>query len=331
MKILISFPHKHEDLFFEGELLATQIRKAARKAEVVEDFARDVNIANFIALDPKSIKTIHKSIEFSIPTLLWMFYANIDEKVRVVVPRKDGKYHIPKQKLEVINMMDGVVVPTKEARFMLRSFGVKIPIFIINGALNVERLEQIKESEADVFARYFRVTEEKPYAFSVLNVNSTKEINELTLLAAALPEYTFYVFVSTSGGFMDRLKVKTLNTKTTKNLVITKIVPEDVYRFGLSKAKYFIDLGEDKMSLTTIYEVMHLEIPLIMNKKAVFKDIIDENKAFIVRDYSGAAYVMRNSVPSESNVENAKAYTEEVNETTFNQAISALFKKIYTR
>lgn len=227
--------------------------------------------------------------------------------------------------------MDGVVVPTLEARILLRSYGVKIPIFIINGAINVERLEQIKENEPDIFARYFRLSEQKPYAFSVLNIDSNEEINSLNLLAAAVPEYTFYVFVSSAGKIMDRIKIKALNSKTSKNLVISNVVPEDVYRFGLTKAKYFIDLGEDKMSLITVYEAMYLGVPIIMNKKANFKEVIDDTKAFLVQDYSGAAYVMRNNVSSETHALNAKEYTEVVTEKTFSAAIVTLFNKIYTR
>lgn len=331
MKVLISFSRKRDDLFFEGDLLANQIKKACRASTVVEEFARDVDIANFIAIDKKAVKTIRQATEYSIPTLLWMFFANIDEKVRLVALRKDGKHYIPKYKLDVINMMDGVVVPTLEARLLLRSYGVKIPVFIINGAINVERLDQIKDNSPDVFARYFRISEEKPFAFSVLNINSSQEIKELDLLAAAVPEYTFYTFVSSNGGLFDLVKIKALNGKTSKNLIITNVVPEDVYRYGLTKAKYFIDLGVDKMSLTTIYEAMYLEVPLIMNRQAIFKEIVDEKKAFVVHDYSGAAYVMRNNIPAESNVKNAKAYTKTVNEKTFTNAILALFKKIYTR
>ena len=60
--------------FFEGEL---SLRKLERRAVlVVETFERDVDIANFISLEPKTNKIIRKSIEYSIPTLLWMFFAN---------------------------------------------------------------------------------------------------------------------------------------------------------------------------------------------------------------------------------------------------------------
>lgn len=314
-------------------MLEYQIIKACQSvnAEVVTKYSRDIDIANFINLSATSIKNIRQAANEGIPTILWLFYANNDASARIVETKKDGKYVISQSRLDVINMMDAVIVPSQDAKFLLRTMKVRIPIFVIPGAVSVRRIDELKEKEVDIFKRYFRINEEQEYAISVMNIKAQQEIDELALLADAVPKYYFYAFVSANANLIDNVKIKTLDRKTPKNLIISKLVPEDVYRSGLLGAKYFIDLGQDKINAMTMYEPMHVKIPLIVRRQAIFSDIIDDNKAIVVRDFNGAAYAIRNNAYTQEKIDNAYKYTEKYTSKTFNEAIVNLFKKIYSR
>lgn len=333
MKVLVYFPRKKVDVFFEGAMLEHQIKKAckAKGIAVSEKFSRDVDIANFINLGPGAVNVIHHAINESIPTLLWMFFANNDNHARIIAVKKDGRAYIPQAKLDIINMMDGVVVPANEAKVILRHYGVRIPIFVINAGVNIQRLHDLEPNKRDIFRRYFRMNEDQKYTFSVMNVAAKAEIAELNLLAAAVPDYHFFAFISAGTSLVDRFKLSALNKQTEHNLTITQLVPEDVYRAGLIGASYFIDLGNEKMNVMSLYEPMYLKIPLIMQKDVVFNEIINEAGAFIVKDFSGAAYVMRNNIDASEKVTNAALYTEKVTEESFLESIVKLFLKINMR
>lgn len=332
MKVLVYFPRKKFDVFFEGAMLENKIKKACKTFTVVDKFSFDVDIANFINLEKASLKVIHQAISQSIPTLLWMFFANNDEHGRIIETKRDGTTFLSKGRLDTINMMDGVVVPTNEAKILLRRYGVRIPVFVINGAANINRVSELSTNGNDnIFRRYFRINAEQKYAFAVMNMKSKTHLAELNLLAAAVPEYLIYAFLSTGHSFINQLKLRNLQNNTEKNLIIASLVPEDVYRTGLSNASYFLDLGTEKVSIMSLYEPMYLKIPIIAKKEAAFSELIDEERAFIVNDFSGAAYVMRNALDAKKRTEKAFAYTRNVTEATFVDGISKLFTKIYTR
>lgn len=331
MKILVYFPRKKLDVFFEGAMLENKIKKACKNATVVTEFDRDVDIANFINLRKKTVKVINQAIKYSIPTLLWLFYANNDENARVIETKKDGTQFIPPSRLDIINMMDGVVVPTNEAKGLLRFLGVKIPVFVIFGAVSVNKFDIIKTNESDIFRRYFRMEETQKYALSVLNIKAKNALDELNLLAEAVPHYEFFAFVSSSNSLVDRIRLRALNQATAKNLKVLRLIPEDVYRAGLGHANYFINLNHEKMSIISLYEPMYAKVPIIMQKAAVFHEILDKSSAFIVNDYTGAAYVIRNAVDASDRCATAFSYTSKVTETVFTDAICNLFKRIHTR
>ncbi|MGI6735267.1 MAG: hypothetical protein ACOX3C_03685 [Bacilli bacterium] len=333
MKILICFPRKKIDVFFEGAMLEYQINKACQKDDVtvVTKFSPDIDIANFINLNSKSSKIIRQSVVESIPTILWMFFANNDNYARIIETRKDGELYIPLSRLELINMMDGVVVPAQEARVILRKLGVKIPIFVLYGAVDTRRMDELTSSKTDVFRRYFRISDDQKYAVTVTNIKASENIEQLNDLAAAVPDYNFYAFVSGGTSFLDKVRLKAMDKLTSPNLIVTKLVPEDVYRTGLIGASYFIDLGYDKMNVMTLYEAIYLKIPLILRKNVIFKEIIDNTKAYIVNDYNGAAYLIRTGADTDKNTEKAFEYTKINNAATFTDAIYNLFYKIYTR
>ena len=331
MKVLVYFPRKKFDAFFEGAILENKIRKACKNMTVVSAFDKDVDVANFLNLRKKAVKVINQAIKHSIPTLLWLFYANDDESARVIETRKDGTQYIPPGALDIINMMDGVVVPTNEAVGLLRFLGVKIPVFVVYGAVSMNKFDVIETNKSNIFRRYFRMEETQKYAFSVLNIKAKKAIEQLNLLAEAAPGYEFFAFVSSSNSLVDRIRLRAINKATVKNIRFINLIPEDVYRVGLQHANYFIDLSHEKMSIILFYEPIYAHVPIIIQKDAVFKEILDKSAAFIVNDYNGAAYVVRNEIDAKEKTKNAFAYTSKVTETTFTEAICNLFKKIYTR
>lgn len=333
MKVLVYFPRKNVDLFFEGAMLEHQIVKACKASEITlaSKVGRDVDIANFINVNAASTIAIRNAIGQSIPTLLWLLWANNDNQARIIELTKDGKPYIPPSKLEIINMMDGVVVPTMGGRELLRKLKVKIPIFIVPGASIVSRLEVASIEKGEIFRRYFRINEDQKYTFSVMNVRAKKEIETLNKLALRFPDYNFYAFVSTSNKFIDRVRIKAMDRFTAKNLIVSPLVPEDVYRSGLCSAAYFIDLGLEKMNVMTLYEPMYLKVPLIIRKKVVFSEILSEKSAFIVEDYEGAAQVIEQKEDPKERVNKAFEYTQKTTEKTFSEAIINLFTKIYSR
>lgn len=332
MKVLVYFPRKKVDIFFEGAMLENIIKKALKSNDfiVIDKVNKDVDIANFINLNASSTLAIRNAIGLSIPTLLWMFWANNDNQARIIETKKDGTEYIPLSRLDVINMMDGVVVPTQEARLILRKFGVKIPVFVLPGAVGITRLNELKENKVDIFRRYFRISDDQKYTISVMNVRAKQEIEELNALASMMPEYNFYAIISAGSSLVERLRLKTMNRLTSKNLIITELVPEDVYRSGLIGASFFINLGVEKFNVMTLYEPMYLKIPLIINKKAAFNEIINEEKAVLVQNAEEAAMAMDGKDFTKL-TEKAHEYTKNVNQELFIEAIMNLFTKINTR
>lgn len=333
MKVLIHLLQSPNQKFFEALSLRLNLEKVMEGCDFTytDKFARDVDMANFMSLNASSIRTIKQCAFNSIPTILWLFFANTDDDAKVVERDKHGKYFIPRTKREVIKMMDVVVVPTQEAKVLLRSLGIRVPVVIIQSGYNPDYYLKEGTSEQDLFRRYFRIAHDRPYTMSVLNLREAKHFDEIEKLAQAKPDINFYCFVSFKDQGLNNFRLSSLSRGTPKNMIISGIVPEDIFRQGLRGASFYLHLGQDKAGVMTLLEPMAYKVPLIVHKDAVLSDMINEKNAYVVSDFNSALYLLRHAKDNQKQIDNATAYLEKYKFASFSKAVCTLFNKIYMR
>ncbi len=332
MKILIHFNVHKQTKTFEAAQLKRHIIAACEKTnvEVVEKHEKNVSIANFIDLRQKSTSLIRYYAMRGVPTLLWMFYASTDADAEIVRRNKHGERYIPKHKLATINMMDAIIVPSQEAKLYLRKLKVRIPVFTIRNGVRPDFYAQLEKLGKEPFVRYFRANDEQKYVISVINIRERNEkIPILNKLAKAVPSHNFYVFVSARKTLISKLRLRGLDKFTAKNLIVSPIVREDVYRSGLYGASFFFGFSNIKLGMMSLVEIIAAKTAIIINKNAVFGDVLNKENAFIIGNPNEVPSILTQNTDSLAKVNKATEYTTKYNQVTFAQEVCDLFKKIY--
>lgn len=334
MKILIHFNVHRDKKLFEAEQLKRHIIAACEDCDItyVEKHEKNVSIANFISLNQSSINLIRFYVERSVPTLLWMFYANTDADAEIIKTRKNGEKYIPKKRLTLINMMDAIIVPSNEAKLYLWKLKVRIPVFVIRNGVKEGYYPNLEKIGKEPFLRHFRIDEKQKYVVSVVPINKRRDkLNLLNKLAKTTPNYNFYVFVSAKNTIFSKMKLRRLDRYSVKNLIVSPIVREDVYRAGLYGASYFLDSGDDKFGLMSLVEVIAAKTPIIIDKAAAFTDILQKESAYYATGYEEIRDVLSNGSANKEKTAVAARYTTENTRANFTKAVCELFTKIYHR
>lgn len=332
MKILIHFNVRKQNKIFEAAQLKRHIIAACEKTnvEVVEKHEKNVNIANFIDLRGKSTSLIRYYAMRGVPTLLWMFYASTDADAEIVRRKKSGERYIPKHKLATINMMDAIVVPSVEAKLYLRKLKIRIPVFTIRNGVRPDFYAQLEKLGKEPFLRYFRANDEQKYVISIINIREQNEkIPILNKLAKAAPSHNFYVFVSARKTLLSKLRLRGIDKFTAKNLIVSPIVREDVYRAGLYGASFFFGFSEIKLGMMSLVEIIASRTAVIINKNAIFGDVLNKENAFIITNPNEVANILTKRSDYLVKADKAMEYTTKYNQTTFAIEVCDLFKKIY--
>lgn len=334
MKVLIHFDVNEKKKLFEAEQLKRHIIDACEKCNIehVEKYDKSADIANFISLNTRSALLIRSYVERNVPTLLWMFYANTDADAEIIKTRKNGEKYIPKHRLTIINMMDAIIVPSNEAKLYLWKLKVRIPVFVVRNGVKDDYFTNIEKIGKEPFLRSFRIDENQKYVVSVIRMSKRRErLNLLNKLAKAAPMYNFYVFVSARKSISTKLIVRRLDYKTAKNLIVSPIVPEDVYRAALYGANFFYDTGDDKLGTMSLVEVIAANTAIIIDEEAAFSDILKEGSAYFANRFEDVLYVLTNASDQAKRAERAANYTTKYNSTHFINTVCELFTKIYHR
>lgn len=332
IKVLNYFEEKSGQKIFEAALLKENLLQITGLCDIEfhDKFRKDIDIANFISLDNKNTTIIRHCVQHSIPTLLWLFYANKDDASRII-EFKEGAPRISQAKLTTINMMDAVIAPSNEARIILRQLFIKIPIFVIPSAANPNFYADATENTNELFTRYFRIDREQKYTISVINLKAAAQINRLVKIAKALPEYKIFCFVSANQTLGNKLRLRRLKHYSVSNLIVSMILPEDVYRSGVANANYFIEIGDEKTSTLTLGEPMYNSVPIIINEKAIFSDIINENNALLIKDFKDVVKIIKEDSPHTKIIKKAKKDVSIQTFEDFKNAVCNLFVSIYLR
>ncbi|HZJ89702.1 MAG TPA: hypothetical protein VFD05_03375 [Bacilli bacterium] len=334
MKVLIHFNVHRDKKLFEAEQLKRHIIAACEDCAInyVEKHEKNVSIANFISLNQSSTNLIRFYVERSVPTLLWMFYANTDADAEIIKTRKNGEKYIPKSRLALINMMDAIIVPSNEAKLYLWKLKVRIPVFIARNGVKEDYYNNLKKIGKEPFVRYFRIDEKQKYVVSVVPINKRREkLQLLNKLAKSVPNHNFYVFVSAKNTVFSKMKLRRLDRYTARNLIVSPIVREDVYRSGLYGASYFLDSGDDKFGLMSLVEVIAAKTPVIIEEKAAFLDILQKESAYFRVGYEEIRDVLLSNADSNDKIAAAIRYTTKNTRANFTNAVCELFTKIYHR
>lgn len=276
MKVCVHYPYLHNADAFESARLRKTLKGACELVGISWDEEPDssTEIAHF--LSPLDEKLLLRCKKKGIKTVLSCFYCENDYRASFLT-REGDDIKISDSALRVMNEADLILVPTSSLAELSIKQGVKTPLEVLPSGVNLERFSR-KSIEANIFPRYFRVSEENKFVMCVGAYRDKKTIISLQKLARLTPNIRFYFF-----GAKHYLPLRVfkgeLMRRSPSNLIFEPIVEDDVYRSALMHCMAYLLLDDehpDQMALMDAF-ASGTEVVALGEQKAnpVLKDKVN--------------------------------------------------------
>ena len=287
MRVLIYFKPKEKFDNFEGARLRKSI-KGALEINNIDYTPNDVDhydIAHFIS--PNSESKINACIESGIPVVLSALYCESDIEASYLeyVTKKEKRSIVLTQKaLRVLNKVNLVLVPSKQAKEFLIESGVNTPIEVLPTSVNISRFSYLREDEKEVFYRYYREDKNKKLVISIGSYDNLDGVSAFIKSAKLNPGCSFYYFAQHNS--KTNLKYKLLTRKSPKNCHFVNIPNDDIYRSALVNSTLFMYNGYDCAGIVSILEAMAAKTEIVIRNQPLFSDILVNEKTCHIGQFS---------------------------------------------
>lgn len=316
MKILVRFNlnEKHDN--FEGARLRKTIKGSLEVANIpYTDWLLDsFDVAHFIYVEDDDI--IEELNERRIPIVVSALYSE-DDPYACYLEYKDknnpSHYSLKPKCAKFLNKANLVLVPNESAKQILIDNGITTQIDICPPAINLSRFDFSRDDEKDIFYRYFNCDIDKTIAVaigrSISDIDNVRFVKAITSIAEEYENMNFYYFSSDGDKVRKRRHYRRLKKKLPRNVIISDIVPDDVYRSTLLNADLFLVAGEKISSNSAILEAMAAKCQLVVKKQDFFKELaIDKETAYIAEDDAAIETIIKEYIEGKLKPTIDKAY-----------------------
>lgn len=286
MKVLVHFQQSPKYDNFQGARLRKTIKSALEMLSVpyTDTPMGDFDVAHLIY--PVDDGVLFELSERNVPIVVSALYCEDDPTASYIeYKNKDGNitFSIKSKFVKFLDRVDLVLVPDESSKEFLKKEGVNTRIEVCPVGTNLARFDFSRDDEKDIFYRYFSCDRDKRIAIAV--GDSTSEIDGLSVIlrsANVCEDVNFYYFTKSEKGYKLKRNIRRIIKKLPKNVFVSNMVPDDVYRSALLNADVFIHPGYRPAGIISIDEAMAAKCQIIMRKKELLADsIVDQENAYV--------------------------------------------------
>lgn len=289
MKVLVSFEPKEKFDNFEG----TRMRKSIKGALEINDIKYtsnlfdDYDVAHFMSIEDEN--KINEAKEKNVPVIISALYSEDDPVASFLdFKNKDGEKQISlkNKAIKVLNKADLVLVPSEFGRTLLLDNGITSPIQVCLPGVNLSRFSFTREDEKEIFYRYFGEDPNKKLVLALGEYSGKLDgINALINAAKKCSNAIFY-YVGCDDVPHKSWSLKRIMRKAPKNVRFSGIMPDDVYRSGLSNASLFLFTGYRPLGVISIEDAMAAKCQIIVRKQDMLPSLLKDGETAYVAEFS---------------------------------------------
>ena len=281
MRVLVRYKPNEKYDNFEGARLRKTIKGALEMNNVpyADSFVDTFDVAHFVYIEEDNV--IDELKEKNIPIIVSALYAE-DDPYACYLEYKDNHLALKSKALKFLNKANLVLVPNKAAKEILENNGVATEIDVCPPGVNFARFDFSRDDEKDIFYRYFGCDIDKKIVISVGRFSDLETINVMINAAKVCENVNFYYFVPEEHSLVSKHKIKKIKKTLPKNVIVSNIVPDDVYRSALLNADVFLSASQKISSINGVLEAMAAECQLVVRKQDFLSDLaINKKTAYI--------------------------------------------------
>lgn len=299
MKVLISSKtNKNQDVY-ELRRLRKSIKGACELANIpyVSNELSDYDILHVLDLNQDLL--INDAIDNNKPIVCSALMAENDPYGKMCFKNKKGTHLKPKA-IKTLNNVNLVLVANSMCKDFLINEGIKTEIEILPSGVNLSRFVAINDIEKNLCRRYFGILDDQKIILSVGQYDSDKEYNKIIEIAKKCPEYTFIFLGKSKKHRIERFIAKLLK-QSPRNLILSDIIEDDVYRSAMINADIYLSLKDIKYDNVTLIEAMAAKTRIITMATS---EELGEYEKYVVRAESINDVV--NKIKENINAQNKK-------------------------
>lgn len=265
MKVLVNGRSLREDGVFEAARLRKNLKGALEMAGIDRVDTPLSNFDIFHAITPDDESWATDAALSGKKVVVSALYAEQEPRSRFLEQDNEKRWRLRGKAARLLMVADAVIVPSVAAKEFLMARGVsKERITVMSAGVSTARFEGNDEIERTVFAKYFRMNGNEPCVVSSGSLKDEDAIARLAVLAKLFPSYRFFRFGPRINALLWRSKLAKINRKTPSNLLVSELVPDDVYRSALMNAVAYVHLDSQPMSSIAILETFASKTPLLV-------------------------------------------------------------------
>lgn len=288
MKAFVHFQVNPKNDDFEGARLRKTIKSALEMNNIpyTDTLMDDFDVAHFMYIEDESV--IEELKERHIPIIVSALYCENDPHASYLdykVKKGERSCSIKSKAIKFLEKVDLILVPNEASKAILEEAGIKTRMEVCQLGVNFTRFDFSRDDEKDIFYRYFSCDKDKTIVVSVGN-EYLEGLSSTVKAANEFKDVNFYYFYKREHGVRLSKEDQKILTNLPRNVFLTKLIPDDVYRSALINADVYLSLGYKPAGVITILEAMAAKCQLIVRDQELLKDIAVDQETAYVASYS---------------------------------------------
>lgn len=266
----------------------------------------DERIKSVLFINYKDINKFNyfKDKEYKKVTLAFFSENDTNAKILSKFKTEDGKntiFSISDSDRKILNQYDEIIVPTPEAKKYLVDHDIIKPIDVLYPPIKRTKLELHDKENKKLVYVYFRFNDNIKYFYTILDFIDDEAANKILEFAKIYNQYKFIVIVHN----LDKKLSKKVYKKFKKhpgNIIVTNVVPEDIYASIIYNSEGFLLFNSAYGSTIELMEAFSIGKPVLALKTSSFSDIlIDNETAYVYNNFgsfvNGFNYLISGNLP----------------------------------
>lgn len=338
MKVFVRFQPSEKNDNFEGARLRKTIKGALEILNIpyTDVLMDDFDIAHLIYVEDDDF--IQELKERKIPIVISALYCESDPSADYILYKnKDGErnYSIKPKALKFLECADLILVPNENAKQFLIDSGITNPIEICQPGVNFSRFDFSRDDEKELFYRYFNCKRDEKIVLTLGDF--VGEVDGLGVVAKAAnickDTHFYYLAKGEKGNKMTR-KTRKAFKGLPRNVTVSVIVPDDIYRSALLNADIFLYPGYKPPGLISIYEAMAAKCQLITRQHLLLENVaVDQDTAYVASYSETLAGIIKDYCEGkiQPTIKNAYKFVSKSNIKNFAKTINGYYIKLLNK
>ncbi len=173
---------------------------------------------------------------------------------------------------------DVIITPTEYSKKLLKSYGIKKPIYAVSNGIDLDEYQPTKE-KGKCFRERYGIGENEKVVMSIGLLMKRKGVQDFVELARRMPEYKFIWFGTANLKFVGSEVRKAVTKNLPNNLIFAGYANKPQIQEALSGADLFLFPSYEETEGIVVLEALAMKIPVLLRNIPVYGGWLENKKS----------------------------------------------------